>query len=309
MSTAVDEVLIAGTVGPKLYDAVRSGTARTPGTAARVLDLDPADVDRAGAELLRLGLVRDGKRPGELAAIEPATAIGGLLARSRTALHARDQERAAGIWASVRLLDRLLPARRADVEGELTTGAANIQQALADAHERATVSRDSMSAGPVPTAIGAVRGLRADMALGQWKVRLRAIYERSGELSAQQHAYLLMLQALGAQVRLLHLVPIDLLVVDEHTVVLPVYPDRPGEALVTLRNSSWTHAATAVFEDCWDQAVPYVAQPRPTVHRTHATPLSRQRLNALRHLAATVAQDEAAQQTGCTVPAAWLEEA
>jgi hypothetical protein len=78
-------------------------------------------------------------------------------------------------------------------------------------------------------------------------VRLRAVYQCSetGAL-AERNA-----QAGHEEVRVAGLVPINAVVVDDRTAILPIDPDRPGSGLVVISDPEWVELVSVLAEACW----------------------------------------------------------
>jgi hypothetical protein len=152
---------------------------------------------------------------------------------------------AAAVWGTERLAG-LGGCAPLGLEGvEVVAGRRSMVRALERARGGAVWSRLSVSSSPYAAESDAQTSLDAQLT-GQG-VRLRAVYQKSEAGPA-------VLPSGDVEIRTTDLVPMDMLVVDDRLAVLPVDPDRPGLALVVVRDRAWVRLASAVAESCWARA-------------------------------------------------------
>lgn len=72
--------------------------------------------------------------------------------------------------------------------------------------------------------------------------------------SPEQVRHMRLMADAGVEVRLASLVPTNLVIVDQESVILPADPDRPADALVVVRGSAWACLADLIFQDTWQSA-------------------------------------------------------
>jgi hypothetical protein len=159
----------------------------------------------------------------------------------------------AAVWGLERLLDSGKPVVPACDDAELVAGAGNVQRALANISSLAATSLHSLLQEPLPGS--ATAGVLDDSALAERGVNIRAVYRGDRALTTDQSRCAHHLAAAGIKVRLAP-VPVNMIIIDRNTVVLPTDPDRPADALVVLRGAMWARLADLIFEDTWQRAVP-----------------------------------------------------
>ncbi|WUH90323.1 hypothetical protein OG900_09565 [Streptomyces sp. NBC_00433] len=188
------------------------------------------------------------------AIVEVGGAVGELLAFCRAGLATRHSDVAAAVWGCEHLLDGL---GRTVVGGEglqVVAGRRAMAGVLAHAYGSPARSRLALYSESLPTDGGAGSASRAavDAELAARGVRMRAVYQYS---EVGQAAW----PRAGAEdVRLAALVPVNALVVDDRTAILPIDPDRPGSGLVIVSDPGWVRLVGVLAESCWAGAA---AQP------------------------------------------------
>ncbi|MGK5630291.1 helix-turn-helix transcriptional regulator [Streptomyces sp. URMC 123] len=252
--SGTDDVALA------LYLALRAQGPCTPDKAAAELGLGAPEARAGWAELRELGLVRAGRYSQEVDCVEPDTALMGLLDRQRAALRAQSEELAAIVRAAESLTGRYRPAvlrDTAEVEVEVISGARRKQQLLGEFSDLLQHSTSSMHPGPLPPAEVLTRSLEIDGRLVQRGIQVRAIYTQGVSSAPRQRKYLGALSAAGVEVRLAPQVPLDLIVGDSSTAILPAYPDEPADAVILVRGPALVRSYVALYEDCWLRSVAY----------------------------------------------------
>lgn len=289
-------------VGLALYQALRSEGSCVPARAVANLGLDEAEAAAAWAELRELGLVRAGRSPEEVDPVEPDTALIGLLERQRTALQTQRDELTAIVRATESLLGRYRPAvlrESAEVEVEVVTGEGRKQQIVNDFNARLSDRAGSMHPGPLPPAEVLVHSLKADAELVERGIKVRAVYTQGINSAPRQRKYLSELSAAGVEVRLAPQVPLDLLIGDMHTTVLPANPDDPSEAMIVVRGAALVRSYSALYEDCWLRSVPYSAKVADRFDS--ASELTEQHRTTMRLLANGLTDERIARKLGISL--------
>ncbi|MBM9508038.1 hypothetical protein [Actinacidiphila acididurans] len=164
----------------------------------------------------------------------------------------RELEIAAAVWGLERMVGPGVPYVLEGSDAELVAGPRNVRRLLAELSELPTASRLTLLDEPVPNR--GLAGLVDSSALAARGVAMRTVYRHDGQLSFEQRRYQRLLAAAGVRARQAPLVPVNMIIIDGETVMLPVDPDRPGAGAVVLRNTVWVYLARLVFDDCWHRA-------------------------------------------------------
>ncbi|MEW2519237.1 helix-turn-helix transcriptional regulator [Actinacidiphila alni] len=246
-----------------LYQTLRTNGSIAPEKAAESIGLTDAEAAAAWRELTELGLIRRGTLPDEVDSVEPDTALVGLLARQRETLRTQQDNLSAVVRAAESLMERYRPAvlrDAAEIEVELLVGENRKRQSIGDFNARITESTGSMHPGPLPPAEVLAHSLKADNALIERGIKVRAVYGQSINSAPRQRKYLTELAATGVEVRLTPQVPFDLLIADSHSALVSANPDNPSGPAVIVRGAALVRSYLALYEDCWLRAVPYSAK-------------------------------------------------
>lgn len=177
--------------------------------------------------------------------MDVALALGDLMARCGDALESVQVEVAAAVWGTERLLGGAGCAGAVGDGIRVVTGRAAMARVLAQANGEPVGGRLSLYSSTFAGGVG--RQSAVDRRLASEGVRLRAVYQKA-LLSEPVEP-----PPVGVEVRCADLVPVDM-VVDERTALLPVYPDRPGIALIVVTDPAWVQMARVLAESCWVRA-------------------------------------------------------
>jgi hypothetical protein len=203
-----------------------------------------------GAASERLIEARQGGLPLDAETVlEVGRTLGELLAACRAGLATRQLDTAAAIWGTERLLSGV---SRTVIHGDGLQLVAD-RWAMADVLARSYCSpersRLALYCEPMSSKTSATTASRAavDTGLAARGVRLRAVYQCSeARALAERHV-----RAGHEDVRVAGLVPINALVVDDRTAILPIDPDRPGSGLVVISDPEWVELVSVLAEACW----------------------------------------------------------
>jgi hypothetical protein len=154
---------------------------------------------------------------------------------------------AAAVWGSERLLDGV---SRTVIGGEglqVVAGRRAMAGVLAQAYSSPTRSRLALYCESLPpdAGVGATARAAVDEGLAARGIRMRAVYQDCEVGKAVSPP------AGGVEVRFAGLVPVNALVVDDRTAILPIDPDRPGSGLVVVTDPGWVRLVGVLAEDCW----------------------------------------------------------
>lgn len=200
----------------------------------------------------RAGLTAGYDRLDDLTVLDASVIIGRLLNQCRSALAARKLEVTAAVWGLERLMDSADSVPLVDSgDVELVSGVRNVQRVLADV--TATTTLFSLLREPLPA--GRTVSVLHDLALAARGVSVRSVYcGQDTAPSPEQVRHMRLMADAGVEVRLASLVPTNLVIVDQESVILPADPDRPADALVVVRGSAWACLADLIFQDTWQSA-------------------------------------------------------
>ncbi|MEE4543973.1 hypothetical protein V2S66_18595 [Streptomyces sp. V4-01] len=217
-------------------------------------DADLALVGEDLARIRRMGIATKCPPLEELTALDAGVVLGRLLLRYRSALASRELDFTAAVWRLERLQEAAEPEVPAGAGGiaRMIIGSVNVQRVLAEVGGSATASRWKMLAEPLPADQSAT-ALQAS-SLVERGVSLREVYCAVGPLGPEQTRGVRRLTGAGIQVRLVDDAPVNMMIIDWETVVLPLDPDRPSAALVVLRSAALAYLAGLVFHDTWQRA-------------------------------------------------------
>jgi len=245
-------------VAIELYEMLRCER----GDAAVVHDINPAVLHSSWELLQRLGLGEFDDDAERCIAIEPAVAMARLLGLCRQVLLTREADAAEAVWGA----PAGLAPPRWTLDGHagirLVTGHQAVAAALADAYRAPVASRFTVHGDSVPEW---GRSTRADVEMAGRGVDIRQVYRCRSALSDEQRRHLQAVTEAGVQVRLDPCPPIDLIIVDDASVILPADPDRPGWALVLIDSAVWAHATRLVADQCWDAALDHATVSRASL--------------------------------------------
>ncbi|GHG38156.1 MULTISPECIES: helix-turn-helix domain-containing protein [Streptomyces] len=299
MSKNAAGVRTGGEQALALYQALRAAPGAPLDEAARDLDLTEAERERARAELTTLGLI-DTTAPSPLV-IAPDVALLGLLRHERDRLESRLAETSRAHTALETLAGPFLRARAepgSDVEVEIVDDPARIRRELADLTKTARGSVHSMATGSVRRE---EMGLELDrdrerVARG---VRVQAMYSARVGQVPEMDQHLAARTALGAEIRLSPVVPMNMVLADDSFALLPTDPRDPGSPAILARGPGLVRVYRALYAYCWQAATPYGHREEPDGRGGGV--LTEQQRTVLRMLASGIKDEQVARTLGVSL--------
>lgn len=236
-----------------------SALARTDGDfdAARVALGDDHDTEGALASLLDLRLLRPSADPRRYVVVSPAEAaqesIGAQEASALAILSDAAEVRRAVQDIAV---DHWRAVRRSQTTEVLRRGAeisGRIDQLLREARRSVLTAHPTMA--PAEVLGGALELERAMLGRG---VEMRDLYPHSALRHPPSLTYMRSLLDAGGQVRTAALIPNRMIIVDDHTAVVPV-DDTEGAAAAVVHDPAILVFLRAIHEFLWDRGHPLQA--------------------------------------------------
>lgn len=292
----------AADIGLALYQTLRSQGSVAPDKAAAALGLTDAESEAGWQELAELGLIRPTEGADTVDAVEPDTALVGLLARQRASLQRQRDELTSIVLAAESLMERYRPAvlrENAEIEVELISRDHRQRRFLRDFDATITETASWMHPGPLPSSDVLASSLVADAELIARGVKVRAIYGQSINSAPRQRKYLSDLTAAGVEVRLAAQVPFDLLMADTHSALVLANPEEPSGPAIVIRGPSLVRSYVAMYEDCWLRSIPYGANTTPALES--GSELTEQHLTTMRLLANGLTDERIARKLGVSL--------
>ncbi|GAA3392698.1 helix-turn-helix domain-containing protein [Streptomyces roseoviridis] len=298
-----------------LYQELRAAPGADFDAVALRLQLTEAERERCRAELTDLGLIETAPDPaaepaaGPAAgpAAEPAAAvIAPDVALLRLLQHERDrlESRLAETSRAQATLETLAgPFLRAgmepgsEVEVEIVDDPARIRRELADLTHTVKDSVHSMLTG-------SVRREEMTLELGRDRdrvargVRVQAMYSHRVGQVPEMVQHLAERCALGVEVRLSPVVPMNMVLADETFALLPTDPHDPESAAILARGPGLVRSYRALYEYCWQAATPY-GHEESAEHGGDG--LTEQQRAALRMLASGIKDEQVARNLGVSL--------
>lgn len=299
-----------------LYQELRRRGVSSFHEVCTELKLAPEEHERCRAELTSLGLivptnathatvtdVRDGSwRPESdtVAAIDPEIALLRLLERERERLreHLAEADRA---YSTLEILAgtflRAGALTRSEVEVEALTDYRRIQQVLEDITDVMQESSASMHPGGTGRQIPERMLDRDRRQIGNG-VRVRAIYERRDASEPAMAEFLRRRVALGVEIRLAPVVPMNMIVADQQFALVPIRPEDAREGAILARGTALVRSYLGLYEHCWHTASPYGDD---VVPERGGDGLSEQQRAALQMLASGMKDEKIARSLGVSL--------
>ncbi|MEU3606697.1 helix-turn-helix domain-containing protein [Streptomyces sp. NPDC035033] len=281
-----------------LYQALRAAPGTPLAEAARGLRLTDAERDRARAELAALGLVdAAGPTPQVVA---PDVALVGLLRHERDRLESRLAETSRAHTALETLAGTFLRARTepgSEVEVEIVEDPERIRRELAGLTETARESVHSMATGSVRREEMALE-LDRDRARVARGVRVQAMYSHRVGQVPEMDQHLAARTALGAEVRLCSVVPMNMVLADESFALLPTDPRDPDSPAILARGPGLVRVYRSLYAYCWHAATPYGHQ---EPGGSDGDGLTEQQRTVLRMLASGIKDEQVARALGVSL--------
>ncbi|GAA2788033.1 helix-turn-helix domain-containing protein [Streptomyces showdoensis] len=286
-----------------LYQALRATPADSFEVVAARLELSGTERERCRDELIALGLLDHGhitpERPAPVV-VAPDVALLHLLQHERDRLENRLAETSRAHTTLETLAGPFLRAGLepgSEVEVEIVDDPAQVHRELADLTESVRDSVYSMLTG-------AVR--REEMALElEWDrrrvargVRVHAMYSQRVGAVPEMVQHLAARTALGVEVRLSPVVPMNMVLADDNFALLPTDPHDPESAAILARGPGLVRSYRALYGYCWHAATPY-GHEEPAEHGGDG--LNEQQRAALRMLASGIKDEQVARNLGVSL--------
>ncbi|MFI8518709.1 LuxR C-terminal-related transcriptional regulator [Streptomyces sp. NPDC085481] len=287
-----------------LYQALRAAPGETFDEVADRLELTEAERERCRAELAALGLIGPtaGPTAGHTtpAVVAPDIALLALLRHERDRLESRLAETSRAHTTLETLAGPFLRAGMepgSQVEVEIVDDPALVRRELAELTRTVRGSVHSMLTGSVR---------REEMALElAWDrdrvsrgVRVQAMYSHRVGQVPEMVQHLAARTALGVEIRLSPVVPMNMVLADDNFALLPTDPRDPEAAAILARGPGLVRSYRALYEYCWLAATPY-GHEEPTEHGGDG--LTEQQRAALRMLASGIKDEQVARNLGVSL--------
>ncbi|MCX4982555.1 helix-turn-helix domain-containing protein [Streptomyces sp. NBC_00572] len=313
-------------VGSEQALAVYQELRARPGTAfdeaADRLELTAEERERCREELASLGLTapqdpsepdapQDASGPGtprgpETRArslvptvVDPDVALLRLLRRERDRL----QDRLAATSRAHTALEALAgpflragAAPRSEVEVEIVTDPQRVLRELTELTESVRTAVHVMHTGSVRREDMAAE-LDRDRRRADRGVRVRAMYSRRVGTVPEMTQHLADRAALGVELRLSPVVPMNMVLADENFALLPTDPHDPDSPTILARGPGLVRSYLALYEYCWQAAARYGEEPR----ESGGDGLSDQQRAALHMLASGIKDEQIARSLGVSL--------
>ncbi|MER7515056.1 helix-turn-helix transcriptional regulator [Streptomyces sp. NPDC126499] len=309
-STAPDGRLV-----PLYQELRRRGVSNYP-EVARGLGLTSEEYERCRVELIELGLIvptttthatnadlRDERWQPDadtVASVDPEIALLRLLDRER----ARLREHLAEADLAYSTLETLAGTflrpgslTRSEIAVEALTDYRRIQQALEDIVDVMQESSASMYPGGPSREVHEVT-LDRDRRQLDHGVRVRAIYAREHASRPDVAELLNARTALGVEIRVASVVPLNMVVIDQQYAMVPIHPEDARKGAILARGRALVRSYLGLFEHCWHTAVPYGTE---VAGERGGDGLSEQQRAALRMLATGMKDEKVARNLGVSL--------
>ncbi|MFF2779740.1 LuxR C-terminal-related transcriptional regulator [Streptomyces sp. NPDC058052] len=298
MSKNAAGVRTGGEQALALYQALRAAPGTPLAEAARALQLTDAEQQRAHAELTDLGLV-DGSTPAPQV-VAPDVALVGLLRHERDRLESRLAETSRAHTALEALAGTFLRARTepgSEVEVEIVGDPERIRRELDDLTKTARESVHSMATGSVRREEMALE-LDRDRERVARGIRVQAMYSHRVGQVPEMDQHLAARTALGAEIRLCSVVPMNMVLADERFALLPTDPRNPDSPAILARGPGLVRVYRALYAYCWQAATPYGDQ---EPEGNDGDGLTEQQRTMLRMLASGIKDEQVARTLGVSL--------
>ncbi|MET9952895.1 helix-turn-helix domain-containing protein [Streptomyces sp. NPDC006339] len=296
-----------------LYQELRAAPGDSFDAVAARLQLTEAERDRCRTELTDLGLIEraagpEAEGPGreadapapDAAVVAPDVALLRLLRHERDRLESRLAETSRAHTTLETLAGPFLRAGMepgSEVEVEIVDDPARIHRELADLTNTVKSSLHSMLTG-------SVRREEMTLELGRDRdrvargVRVQAMYSHRVGQVPEMVQHLAERTALGVEVRLSPVVPMNMVLADESFALLPTDPHDPDSPAILARGPGLVRSYRALYEYCWHAATPY-GHEEPAEHGGDG--LTEQQRAALRMLASGIKDEQVARNLGVSL--------
>ncbi|MFB7397595.1 LuxR C-terminal-related transcriptional regulator [Streptomyces sp. NPDC056191] len=279
---------------------------RTHGTGfdqvADGLQLSAEERERCREELASLGLTTS-DRSGDRTVVDPDVALLRLLRRERDRL----QERLAATSRAHTALEALAgpflragATPRSEVEVEIVTDPQRVLRELTELTESVRTAVHVMHTGSVRREDMAAE-LDRDRCRAARGVRVRAMYSRRVGTVPEMTQHLADRAALGVELRLSPVVPMNMVLADENFALLPTDPHDPDSPTILARGPGLVRSYLALYEYCWQAASRYGEEPGGSGGGGAGDGLSDQQRAALHMLASGIKDEQIARSLGVSL--------
>ncbi|MDT9693210.1 helix-turn-helix domain-containing protein [Streptomyces sp. P9(2023)] len=255
---------------------------------------------RCRAELTALGLITDVTDTATHTVVEPDTALVRLLQRERDRLEHRLAETSRAQATLATLAGPFLragAAPRSEVDVEVVADTARVRQELAALTDAVRTSVHSMHTGSVRREDMADE-LARDCRWAARGVRVHAMYSRRISSVPDMAQHLEERAALGVEIRLSPVVPMNMVLADENFALLPTDPHDPDSATILARGPGLVRSYLSLYAYCWQAAGRYGDEEKP---ERGGDGLSEQQRAALRMLASGIKDEQIAKNLGVSL--------
>lgn len=305
-----------------VYLELRARPARAFDEVADGLDLSAEERERCRAELATLGLIEPVASPiaavgpsatpttatasapapatGPATVVDPDVALVRLLQRERERLENRLAETSRAQTTLATLAGPFLRAAtspRSEVEVEIVSDPQRVRRELAELTDTVRHSVHSMHTGSVRREAMADE-LERDRRRVARGVRVRAMYSRRSSSVPDMAQHLEERAALGVEIGLSSVVPMNMVLADENFALLPTDPHDPDSATILARGPGLVRSYLALYEYCWHAATRYGEEEPP---ESDGDGLSDQQRAALHMLASGIKDEQIAKNLGVSL--------
>ncbi|MET9721794.1 helix-turn-helix domain-containing protein [Streptomyces zaomyceticus] len=293
-----------------VYQELRARPDSTFDEVAHGLLLSAEERERCREELASLGLTaprdpRDRQESdapsgaGARIVVDPDVALLRLLRRERDRL----QDRLAATSRAHTALEALAgpflragAAPRSEVEVEIVTDPQRVLRELTELTESVRTAVHVMHTGSVRREDMAAE-LERDRSRAARGVRVRAMYSRRVGTVPEMTQHLKERAALGVELRLSPVVPMNMVLADENFALLPTDPHDPDSPTILARGPGLVRSYLALYEYCWQAASRYGEEPG----EGGGDGLSDQQRAALHMLASGIKDEQIARSLGVSL--------
>ncbi len=283
-----------------VYQELRTRPGTTFDQVADGLDLSAEERERCRGELASLGLTTSG-RSGDRTVVDPDVALLRLLRRERDRL----QERLAATSRAHTALESLAgpflragAVPRSEVEVEIVTDPQRVLRELTELTESVRSAVHVMHTGSVRREDMDAE-LDRDRCRAARGVRVRAMYSRRVGTVPEMTQHLADRAALGVELRLSPVVPMNMVLADENFALLPTDPHDPDSPTILARGPGLVRSYLALYEYCWQAASRYGEEPGRS--GGDGDGLSDQQRAALHMLASGIKDEQIARSLGVSL--------
>ncbi|MFM9448265.1 helix-turn-helix transcriptional regulator [Streptomyces acidiscabies] len=243
----------------QLYETLRACGPLTKEQLQSHLGVTQQQVASALDELSALRVVRSDPADDRISVLPTEAAIKELLHEQHEQVTAALER----ILLQTSTVDRLLRDHPLQLDGERTglpmtvlTGRDEIEHFLGELTRTTVSSLESMHPGPLPPAGKLAASLAKDRQLLGRGVTVRSLYPASFFAATRLRRYFHDAAEAGLHIRLNSHVPVDLLLADRRTAVLPLNTAEPGLGICVLTGGPVVQSLVQLFECFWHMAAP-----------------------------------------------------